>query len=71
MMMAKKSASVKTVTLSDIEKKRGKAMAARSVETALGRKKADARLEKLEKSADKRADKSIKKNMKKIEKLTT
>ena len=66
--MAMKKASAKTVTLGDIEKF-GKGTGSRSIESAIFQKKGDARLEKLEKSADKRADKDIKKNTKKIEKL--
>jgi hypothetical protein len=67
--MAKKS-SVKVVTLSDLQEKRGRKAGARSVDLASAKKKYDAKWDKFEKKTLKKVDKDIKKTIKEMKQAT-
>lgn len=67
--MAKRS-QVKTVTLKDLEEKRGASGRGRSIDLASARKKYDAKWDKFEKKTLKKIDKDIKKTIKEMKQVT-
>jgi hypothetical protein len=65
----RKSSSVKTVTLSDLQKL-GRGSRSRSIDAASARKKYDAKWDKFEKKTLKKIDKDIKKTIKEMKRAT-
>jgi hypothetical protein len=65
-----KRAQVKTVTLKDLEEKRGARRTGRAIDAASARKKYDAKWDKFEKKTMKKIDKDIKKTIKEMKQVT-